>query len=220
MVKNQVGRPATKTDNRAKLITAARTLFVANDFNKVSIRAIAAQANLDPGLIRYYFKSKLGLFNTMFKETSAPLIKQFGVVNSHLNDATLYSIMQTYYQIMSQNPDFPKLVYRIASMQPTDVNQELKNVLKDILQPQNLNLFSRLKENGILGENVDPKCAHLSFFSMMVFPFLIPDLFKSAMDISTTPEFMEHLAEQNNQLLHHGLIARQATNKDDLHDQH
>jgi hypothetical protein len=52
----------------------------------------------------------------------------------------------------------------------------------------------------ILDTNVDPKRAHLFFFSMMIFPFLISDSFKSAMDISITPEFMGHLAEQNNQL--------------------
>ncbi|PKH04475.1 TetR/AcrR family transcriptional regulator [Psychromonas sp. MB-3u-54] len=202
MVKNQVDRPATKTDNRAKVMTVACKLFVANDYDKVSIRAIATQENLDPGLIRSYFKSKLGLFKTMLKETSAPLLAQFNAVDSQLNKATPYLVMQTYYRIMSQNPDFPKLVYRIASMQPTKLNQELKNILKDILQPKNLNLFSRLKDNGILDNNVDPKCAYLSFFSMMIFPFLIPDLFKSAMDISITPEFMEHLAEQNNPLLH------------------
>ena len=219
MIKNQVGRPATKTDNRAKLMTAARTLFVVNDYNKVSIRAIAAEANLDPGLIRYYFKSKLGLFNAMLKEISAPLMAQFSVVGNQLNDATPYIIMQTYYRIMSQNPDFPKLVFRIASMQPTDVNQELKNILKDILQPKNLNLFSRLQDNGTLDDNVDPKCAYLSFLSMMIFPFLIPDLFKSAMDISITPEFMEHLAEQNNQLLHQGIVTRQTTNKDSSNEQ-
>ncbi|MFT4836889.1 MAG: hypothetical protein ACJAYB_003294 [Psychromonas sp.] len=39
------------------------------------------------------------------------------------------------------------------------------------------------------------------------------------MDISITPEFMEHLAELNNQLLHQGMIARKTTNKDDLNDQ-
>jgi hypothetical protein len=99
MVKNQVGRPATKTDNRTKLITVACKRFVANDYDKVSMRAIATQENLDPGLIRYYLKSKLGM-------------------------------------------------------------------------------FSRLKNNGILDDNVDPKCAYLFFSSMITFPFLIPDLFK------------------------------------------
>ncbi|MFT6925116.1 MAG: AcrR family transcriptional regulator [Psychromonas sp.] len=219
MIKNHVGRPATKTDNRAKLITAARTLFVVNDYDKVSIRAIAAQANLDPGLIRYYFKSKLGLFNAMLKEISDPLMAQFSVVADQLSDETPYIIMQSYYRIMSHNPDFPKLIYRIASMQPTDVNQELKNILKNILQPKNLNLFSRLQNNGILDDNVDPKCAYLSFFSMMIFPFLMPNLFKTAMDITIAPEFMEHLAEQNNQLLHQGIFTSKTTNKDDLNDQ-
>lgn len=138
MGKNQVGRPATKTDNRAKLIKVARKLFVANDDDKVSISAIAAQENLDSGLIRYYFKSKFGL-------------------------------------------------------------------------------LSRLKDHGILDDNL--KCALLSFFSMLIFPYLIPDLFKSVRDISIIPEFMAHLAEQNNQLLDHGMITRQATNKDDLNDQ-
>jgi hypothetical protein len=136
MVKNQVGRPAAKTDNRAKLMTVACKLFVANDDDKVSICAISAQEHSDPGLIRYYFKSKLGLFNTMLKETSAPLLEQFSVVTSQLP----HIIMQT--------------CYRIATM-----------------------------------------------------------------DISITPEFMQHLAEQSNPLLHHGIITKKTTIKDDLNDQ-
>jgi AcrR family transcriptional regulator len=109
MVKDQVGRPATKTNNRAKLMTVACKLFVANDDDKISICAIAAQENLDPSLIRYYFKSKLGLFNAMLKETFAPLLAQFNSVDSELNDLTPYIAMQTYYRITSHDPDFPPI---------------------------------------------------------------------------------------------------------------
>jgi AcrR family transcriptional regulator len=65
MVKNQVGRPATKMHNRTKLITVACKRFNANGYDKLSMRAIATQKNLDPGLIHYYFKSKLGMFSRL-----------------------------------------------------------------------------------------------------------------------------------------------------------
>ncbi|WP_076537636.1 TetR/AcrR family transcriptional regulator [Shewanella sp. UCD-KL21] len=75
-VKKPVGRPAAKADNRCALINAAKSLFVDNDYDKVSIRAIAALAQVDASLIRYYFQSKMGLFAEMLKETIEPVHAQ------------------------------------------------------------------------------------------------------------------------------------------------
>ncbi|MFT6986715.1 MAG: AcrR family transcriptional regulator [Psychromonas sp.] len=217
-IKKQVGRPKIPADNRAKLIAAATLLFIDNDYDKVSIRAIAKQASLDPGLIRYYFQSKLGLFSAMISETVEPVSRQLATINQEVSVLSPETLMQTYYQVMSQNPHFPKLIYRVLSMKKTDVNQQLQIVLKSIFKVQNVSLFARLKEGGFLQDEVDPVCAQLSFFSMMIFPFLMPDLLKSALGVSITPEFMQQLGKQNSRLLSHGLIANLKSNKEDSHE--
>ncbi|MCG6200656.1 TetR/AcrR family transcriptional regulator [Psychromonas antarctica] len=217
-IKREAGRPKIKVDNRAKLITAALLLFVSDDYDKVSVRAIASQADLDPGLIRYYFQSKLGLFTAMINETVEPVTKQLSAIDQKLNASTAEQLMQIYYQVMSQNPHLPKLIFRILSMKESDVNQQLKVVLENIFKAQNLTLFSRLKETGFLQAGVDPVCAQLSFFSMMIFPFLMPELLKSALGISITPAFMLQMGKQNSQLLCHGMIATQTNSKDDNND--
>lgn len=208
--KNNVGRPTNKEDNRAKLLTVALGLFVNNDYHKVSLRAIALQANLDPGLIRYYFKSKLGLFCALVKESAEPVQAQFTSVSSKLSPDSPAQLMQTYYRVMSENPNFPKLIFRIASMPKSQVNTELLNVLTTALNPQDMTLFHNLKEQGLLKDGVDPVCAQMSFFSLMVFPFVAPQFFTNALGICIGPEFMEKLALQNARLLQQGLIATQS----------
>ena len=45
-----------------------------------------------------------------------------------------------------------------------------------------------------------------NFFSLMIFPFLMPEFLKQSLQFSITPEFMAHMALQNSQLLKQGFI--------------
>ena len=47
---------------KARILTEASTLFSEQAFDRVSVRAIAKEANVDPALINHYFGSKEGLF--------------------------------------------------------------------------------------------------------------------------------------------------------------
>lgn len=207
----KIGRPNSDENKRGKLISAARHLFVIHDYDKVSIRAIAKLADVDSALIRYYFQSKLGLFTAMVQETAEPVIAQFNKQSNALNADSASQLMTTYYSVMSQNPDFPKLIFKIASMQETAHNKALKKILSDIINPKNFQIFPLMQKQGLLKEQVDPQCMQISFFSMMVFPFLIPDFFKQLLQLETTPDFMAHLALHNSQLLQHGCIKTETT---------
>jgi AcrR family transcriptional regulator len=58
------GRPRTEDrtgDTRERLIAVARRRFAADGFDRASVRAIAAEAGVDAGLIRHYFGDKAGL---------------------------------------------------------------------------------------------------------------------------------------------------------------
>lgn len=213
--KKRVGRPVVNVDNRNALINAARKLFVDNDYEKVSIRAIAAEAGVDASLIRYYFQSKMGLFAEMLKETIEPVHAQLNHSKQSSGKTSPEKILLAYYQIMSKNPDFPKLIYRTASLKPSEMNKELQASLLRLFPSTRLAIFEIMHQQNQLQPGIDPMCAKMSFISLMVFPFLMPSLFKQVLGIDMTPEFLQHLAKQNAHILRHGLMADESQPRQD-----
>jgi AcrR family transcriptional regulator len=58
------GRRAGSPDTRAEILEAARRQFAANGYDRATMRAIAADAGVDPSLIHHYFGTKDRLFAT------------------------------------------------------------------------------------------------------------------------------------------------------------
>ncbi|WP_046302088.1 TetR family transcriptional regulator [Mycobacterium sp. UM_Kg27] len=56
------GRPSGGSDNREKILSAARELFARNGFANTSIRAVAAAAGVDAALVHHYHGTKQQLF--------------------------------------------------------------------------------------------------------------------------------------------------------------
>lgn len=56
------GRPPGNSDTRERILTAARELFARNGIDKTPIRAVAADAGVDPALVHHYFGTKERLF--------------------------------------------------------------------------------------------------------------------------------------------------------------
>ncbi len=196
---------ATK-DNRGAIISAARKLFTSNGYQSVSVRKIAKEAGVDPGLIRYYFGSKLELFTAVIKETIEPVHLVLEQAKQSADISTPEAFLKTYYRVMAQYPSFPRLVYSMANMQESETNAELLDVFNALFRPQELMIFEILQQAGALRGEVDAECARLSFFSLMVFPFIMPSLVRKKLKIELTPEFLEKLAVQNAQLLKQGLM--------------
>ena len=55
-------REQRRRDSERRILSAARVLFAARGFERATIRAIAAEARVDPGLVMQYFGSKRALF--------------------------------------------------------------------------------------------------------------------------------------------------------------
>jgi AcrR family transcriptional regulator len=56
------GRRPGNQDTKTSILEAARTTFAEKGFDKASIRAIAAEAAVDPALVHHYFGTKEKLF--------------------------------------------------------------------------------------------------------------------------------------------------------------
>src|SRR5690349_6330941 len=54
--------PRRSDGTRAAILTAARERFAADGFERATIRAIAADANIDPSLVMRYYGNKEKLF--------------------------------------------------------------------------------------------------------------------------------------------------------------
>ena len=56
------GRRPGKPETRSAILSAARTRFLADGYDRASLRAIATDAGVDVALLSYFFGSKRGLF--------------------------------------------------------------------------------------------------------------------------------------------------------------
>ena len=77
------GRRPGHTDTRSQILEAALTMFSEVGYEKVSLRAIARSANVDPALVHHYFGSKPELFAEAV--LSLPLGDPSVVVNHLVN---------------------------------------------------------------------------------------------------------------------------------------
>ncbi|WP_070970324.1 TetR/AcrR family transcriptional regulator [Vibrio sonorensis] len=202
-----VGRPSKSTHAREKLIQSAKELFVVMPYDKVSTRLIAKKAGVNSALIRYYFANKEGLFETMIRETLAPMqvvMNQLVKENTHKN---LTDLMRTYYREMIKVPQFPRLISQVMYMSPSDIQRKLmEKVFLDVSKPMQELIFDRLEAGGLLQPGVDPNLCRISFISLMVFPFMAPPALLSIHGIELSEPFLERLFDHNIKLMTSGIL--------------
>ncbi|USD64943.1 TetR/AcrR family transcriptional regulator [Vibrio sp. SCSIO 43136] len=204
----KVGRPSQDIDTREALIHSARELFSIMPYEKVSTRLIAEKAGVNIALIRYYFGSKVGLFETMIRETIAPMKQTIAEMEKEGEQQNFLNIMKTYYSTMGKNPDFPRLIGRTMMMdEDNPQRQMLVDIMTSISMPARSTLDSKLSQAGMLQPGLDPKLSRLSFISLMVFPFLAPPEIMKMHNIELTEEFLEQLLEHNLAFIQRGLLA-------------
>lgn len=67
------GRPSRSIAQRERILDAAETLFVEQPGIRLSLRAIARQANVTAALLNYHFSDLEGLLRTLLNERAQPL---------------------------------------------------------------------------------------------------------------------------------------------------
>ncbi|MEV4412189.1 TetR family transcriptional regulator [Catellatospora sp. NPDC049609] len=72
MKRSRTGRRPGNPDTREAIVAAARRLFVEKGFDAATMRAIAAEAEVDPALVHHYFGTKEQLFVSVMQFPMAP----------------------------------------------------------------------------------------------------------------------------------------------------
>ncbi len=212
MVTRKAGRPVGgDSDARARLIEAARPLFLKLPYEKVSTRMVAEKAEVNVALIRYYFQNKAGLFEAMIVDTMAPMHTAIEVVMENGGFESVEGLMRTYYRTMAPFPDFPRLIYRVMAGDDEGIQRQIiDKQFSRFVKPLHQSLFYSMPE---LAEGVDPIMARLSFLSLMIFPFIIPKGFSEMQGVDINEDFLMQWAEHNLALLDKGMLNQQAHSK-------
>src|SRR5580692_7826644 len=92
------GRPTGRSDARDRILEAARTRFLAEGYQAVTMRSIAAAAGVDVALVSYYFDSKQGIFGAAMALPVNPLERIIEVLTAP-DDQLVAQLLRTFLTV-------------------------------------------------------------------------------------------------------------------------
>jgi AcrR family transcriptional regulator len=202
----KLGRPKGDAQTRAALIDAAQSCFLHNSYERVSIRELARRAGVDAAMIRYYFDSKAGLFETMVREMVAPVAHVFKQDLKHHNDPP-DALMRAYYRMMTTSPALPRLIFQVLNQQVSsdEAFSIVSNVIHEMLGYAG-DWIQQLSRQQQINPALDPKWVRLSFISLMVFPLIAPTFLLKELDLVLSESMLDQLCDHNMLVMHQGLF--------------
>lgn len=189
-----------------RLLAAAMECFLSDDYHKVSTRQIAAAADTNISMIRYYFGSKEGLYEEMIRHTLQPLLDVLGssLLSSRGGFGEYFGI---YYRTMQDNPRFPALILKVLALRQGPGKRFIHQLLERG-RSRAREKIARLKQSGQVDPAVDPDAVCIAFVSLAMMPILLKEVFEEQMGRELDAEFLDDLAELNGRLFAAGLAAQ------------
>ncbi len=188
---------------RERLLQAALTGFLNDDYHKVTTRQIAAAAGTNISMIRYYFGSKEGLFEEMIRSTLQPLIEVLdgGLLSSTAGFADYFRL---YYRTMAENPRFPLLILKVLALNEGPGKRFIHQLLERG-RSRARQRIAALKESGGVDPELDPDLVRIAFVSLAMMPMLVKGVFEEQLGREMDGAFLEALAAFNGRLFAAGL---------------
>jgi AcrR family transcriptional regulator len=187
-----------------RLIDAAMRCFLNDDYHRVTTRQIAAAANTNVSMIRYYFGNKEGLYEEMIRSTLQPLLD---VLESSLLSSTegFADYFRIYYQTMRENPRFPALVLKVLALNQGPGKRFIQQLLERG-RHRTREKIEQLKQLGLVGREIDADTVRIAFVSLAMMPMLVKPVFEEQMEREMDKAFLDQLATLNGRLFSAGLL--------------
>jgi AcrR family transcriptional regulator len=135
-------------DRRQTILAATMKLFGQKGFEGTSVREIAAEAEVNPAMISYYFGSKEKLFESLVEQRAAFLKGVFAEIvnNSNLSKIEkLYIVIDSYVDRIFISPQFHHLLHRELSLER---RPQMKDAIAEILL-RNFVSVKKIIEDGV-----------------------------------------------------------------------
>jgi TetR/AcrR family transcriptional regulator len=207
------GRPggAAHTEAvRAALLTAARALFAAHDFEAVSVRDIARAAQVNPAMVHYHFGDKQGLYRAMLQETLGPVLARLQeALLAPSTEATepVAELLRAVMTTMAREPWVPRLIVREVLAEQGAFHDMFIREFAARGGGRLPVLLKREMAEGRVRSDLDPILGALSLMSLALFPFIALPVAQQLFGIRMTDAFVTRLVEHNARLYCDGVRA-------------
>jgi len=97
--------PSARPDRKAAILLAAEKLFAQYGYHAVSIRQIAAEADVPPALIGYYYGAKQELFHAIFTHWLPAIAERLALLHAALHGPqppTVHDVVQAFVEPVLQ----------------------------------------------------------------------------------------------------------------------
>ena len=151
----------SKQDKRKRLMDAAYKVFVRKGYHHASIKDIADEAEMTPGLIHYYFKNKEELLLSVQEEVQNRYHRQYeGQQDDRQDDqqddnqddtTTLESVLLEIKCRAGDNPDWYRWRYEIYSLGVKNESGQFEKEVASILKKGRDSLSAPLQK--LLGDS-------------------------------------------------------------------
>lgn len=193
------GRPpgdARSVAVREALLQAARNYFSYRGFKPASLRAIAAEAKVNPAMVSYYFGNKEGLLIAVLSETVAPLINELESLGAQAAGRNaLREFLRHYAHTLLKNPWLPNLLVREVMFHEGEVRDAFISRFASRASGSLRQLLERDVDAGDLPGHIDPAYGALGILSLIVFPFIAQPAVEGAFKMNLDEHFVERLTE-------------------------
>ena len=176
---------AKKISTEDKILNSAQKIFHNKGFTGTRMQEIADTAEINKGLLHYYFKSKEKLFESVF---NIALKQMLGKLNITLKeDVDLFTkienLVDSYITVLSKNTFVPNFVFQEINRNPEFFNEKFKtfNSLEGIKIFED-QIEEETKKGTII--KINPKQLIINIISMSIFPFMAKPMAKGILDLS------------------------------------
>ena len=167
----------------ARIVDAARQLFIERGFVGTSMSDIASRAGINRPTLHYYFRTKERMFDAVFGgivSTLVPRVKDIVLQPDRPIGERVASVVDAYYDVFGANPGLPMFIVR-------EMHRDFDGVVRTIMELR-LGQYIESVRQGLQGEmdsgrlrQVPMRYLFLTFYSMLTMPFVAGNLCRTVL---------------------------------------
>ncbi|MBW2240421.1 MAG: TetR/AcrR family transcriptional regulator [Deltaproteobacteria bacterium] len=211
------GRPQldpAQTSVRERLIQAAAKLVAERGYNATSIREIAANADVTPAMVAYYFGDKRGLLEAILDHAFERLVEgvqQLAAEDDATDGPFVTRFVPLYLRAVTREPWIPQFLLREVFSADTPVREQFVERFARRVAAVVPAVFAREIEAGRMRRNLDPQLTLLSLIGMCVFPLIAEPVLGPVLGFQVDAAFAERLTDHTVELFLEGAAPREET---------
>lgn len=174
-----------ETDTRSQILEAARAEFIEKGYAATRMRSIAERAEINKGLLHYYFKTKEALIVEIFSSTFSEVFTDLdSIFNSDLSiKKMIQQSVDTYLDFLLKNPGLPGFIIQEMGRDPQRHIKRMKQAKFALPFNKLTELIKVEQTHGKIDPSIKAEHFTVSMLSLLLFPILARPMIRFAHNI-------------------------------------